>query len=233
MLTLDALKEALPLHLKTAASQSLVDKFNLFTNDPDEAQIYRDNLTSYMTVLKDGKFKVEDYMSAVVYCSHKLMGNTNQDAYRKTFPQRYQNMVARGFSAKEVSSYVANYNNNKLVNLIMEQSLVPTWVLNADIYQKAINTQFEIMTDTQISPKVRAEAANSILTHLKRPETKKVEIDLGVKDNSGLTELRGMMEALVGSQLQAISEGINTQTIAHQPLVLKDVTPGSEDDGEE
>lgn len=223
MLTKDELKEALPSHLRSAVSDALVQKVNALAADPEEARVVRDNMVSYTSVLAEGRFKVEDYINAVVYVSHKLLGNSNQAAWKKTFPQRYQTLVARKASEKDISAYVAAYNKNKLVNLIMEQSLIPTWVLNADIYQKAINTQFDLMTDDTVSPKVRTEAANSLLTHLKRPETKKVELEIGARENSGMDELRGLMAQLAERQQALIAQGANTREIAHQSL--RDITP--------
>ena len=64
---------------------------------------------------------------------------------------------------------MTSYNKNKLVNLILEQSMIPSWVLNQDMYQKALNVQCELML-TANSEKV-SDAANSILTHLKPPQS--------------------------------------------------------------
>lgn len=221
MLTVDELKQALPATLKNAASQTMVDKINQASTDPEVAEAIRDNFISYTSVLAEGRFKIEDYLNAVKYVSFKLMNYSNQDAYKRAFPLRYQNMVAAGRDAQEISAYVANYNKNKLVNLILEQSLIPTWVLNQDIYQEAINTQFLLMK-TAKSEKVQTEAANSLLTHLKKPENKKVEIDLGVKQNSGLEELKNTMNRMAQQQLEMIQQGTNTRDIAHQSLVRFD-----------
>ena len=54
-------------------------------------------------------------------------------------------MLSAGKNAKDISSFVTSYNKNKLVNLILEQSMIPSWVLNQDMYQKALNVQCELM----------------------------------------------------------------------------------------
>ena len=218
MLTRDQVEQALPPNLKGAATQQLTDRINNAVTDPVVAEQIRENFVSYTSVLKDGRFKTDDYLSAVMYVSFKLMGLSNQDAYAYTFPQRYQKLVASGISNKDIAAYVSAYNKGKLVNLILEQTLVPTWVLNADIYQKAINTQYELMTTAQ-SEKVRTEAANSILTHLKRPEVKSVNLNLGVQENSGLTELKNLMTDLAQKQIEAIESGVPTKLIAAQPIL--------------
>lgn len=218
MLTRDQVEQALPPSLKGAATQQLTDRINNVVSDPVVAEHIRENFVSYTSVLSDGRFKTEDYLSAVTYVSYKLMGLSNQDAYIRTFPQRYQQLLAKNTSSKDIAAYVSAYNKGKLVNLILEQTLVPSWVLNQDIYQKAINTQFELMT-TATSEKVRTEAANSILTHLKRPEVKAINLNLGVQENSGLTELKNLMTDLAQKQRSAIESGTPTQLIAAQPIV--------------
>lgn len=218
MLTRDQVEQALPPNLKAAATQQFTDKINNITADPVVAEQVRENFVSYTSVLKDGRFKTDDYLSAVTYVSYKLMGLTNQDAYIRTFPQRYQQLLAKNTSSKDIAAYVSAYNKGKLVNAILEQTLVPTWVLNQDIYQKAVMTQLDLMVNAQ-SEKVRTEAANSILTHLKRPEVKSVNLNLGVQESSGLTELKNLMTDLAQKQIKAIESGTPTLEIAAQPII--------------
>lgn len=158
-------------------------------------------------------------MNAVKYCTHKLMGNTNTDAYIKTFPQRYQTMIDKGYTSKEMSSHISIYNKSQLVNKIMEQSLIPSWVLNQDLYQKAINVQADLMMNAQ-SEKVRSDSANSLLIHLKPPEVKKVELDIGLKANSEIEELKLTLAELASQQQRMIKAGISTATdVAEQKLI--------------
>ena len=218
MLTVDELKKALPVYLKTAASQELVDRVNGIGSDPEIARQIQENMVSYTGVLKDGKYRIEDYLNAVSYVSHKLMGSTNQDAYAKTFPGRYGGLVAGGATDKVISAYVSAYNKGKLVNAILEQTLVPMWVLNQNTYQNAINTQALLMTSAK-SEMVRMQAANSILTHLKRPEKVQVELDVGAVETSGMKQLKDTLTLLAEQQRNLIESGASTKSIAHQKLV--------------
>lgn len=218
LVTLDEIKDALPRNLRLNATQELTDKVNKVAKDPEYAKIIRENFLSYTSVLEEGKFKVEDYLHAVAYVSYKLMGYTNQEAYARTFPDRYRGLRAKNVSDKDISSYVASYNKGKLVNMLLEQTLIPSWVLNQDIYQQAIETQAELMVNAK-SEKVRTDAANSILTHLKKPEKKQVELSIGPKENSGTLELKNLLTELAERQKQMISTGTRTKEIAHQPLM--------------
>lgn len=217
-LTIDQFKQALPPSLKKSVNQELIDQVNKTLSEPEMYETYRDNLLSYTKVMSEGKFKVESYVFAVKYVSHKLMGCTNIEAYSKTFPDKIQRFTQQGVSPKDIASYVTAYNKSKLVNLILEQTLVPVWVLNQDLYQKALNVQAELML-TANSEKVRSDAAAHIMTALKPPETKKVELDITAKEDGSLAALRQQTMELVAQQRAAIKAGLmNAQQIAHAPI---------------
>lgn len=209
LMTLEQFQKALPDKMRKTVNQELVDSINTVLSSPDMYEAYRDNLLSYMSVLNDGKYKIMDYVNAVKYCSHKLMGSTNLDAFIKTFPDRYNNYVANGTSSKDIASYITAYNKNKLVNSIMEQSLIPSWILNQDMYQAALNVQFGLM-NTAVSEKVRSDAANSLLNHLRPPEVQKVSLDIGVKENSTIDVLRQTTLELVSMQRKMIEANAMT-----------------------
>jgi hypothetical protein len=232
MLTVQEVETSLPPQLKANVSQQMVDELNNLSVDPIAAENMRNNFISYTGVMKEGRFKLEDYVFAVVYVSYRVMGHTNREAYQKTFPGRYSALTARGASEKDISSYVSAYNKNKLVNLILEQSLVPVWILNQDIYQQAINTQAELMLHAN-SEKVRSDAANSILTHLRKPETKQIELAIDVKENTGMSEMKDQLHQMAEMQRGLIESGIATKTIAHQPLMAKSKPVEDVDDAEE
>ena len=220
-LTVEQFKSALPDKVKKSINQELIDQINTTLSDPEMYEAYRDNLLSYTRVMADGKFKVSSYVDAVRYVSHKLMGCTNIEAYTKTFPDKYNRFIQQGVSAKDIASYVTAYNKSKLVNLIFEQTLIPSYVLNQDLYQKALNVQAELMT-TANSEKVRCDAANSLLTHLKMPETQKVELEIGVKEDSSIAALRETTLALARQQRLMMESGaMSAQEVAHGKLIIE------------
>lgn len=220
-LTLDQFKLALPDKVKKSINQELIDQINTTLSDPEMFESYRDNLISYTKVMADGKFKVSSYIDAVRYVSFKLMGCTNIEAYTKTFPDKYQRFIQQGIQAKDIASYVTAYNKSKLVNLIFEQTLIPSHVLNQDLYQRALNVQADLMVNAK-SEKVRCDAANSLLTQLKAPEVKKVELDIGVKEDSSLAALRATTLELARQQRLMIESGaMNAQEVAHGKLIIE------------
>ncbi|WP_027854434.1 hypothetical protein [Marinobacterium litorale] len=221
LLTAEQFRKALPPQVKKSVNQELIDKVNQTISDPAFREVYRDNLLGYANVMSKGKFKIQSYLDAVRYVSYKLLGDSNIVAYTKTFPDKYQDFITRGVDSKDIASYVTAYNKSKLVNLIYEQSLVPSWVLNQDLYQKALNVQAELMITAQ-SEKVRTDAANSILTHLKMPETQKVELEVGMKEDSTIQALRESTAELVRQQRLMMQSGaMDAQEVAHTKLAIE------------
>lgn len=218
-LTIEQFKDALPEKVKKSVNQELIDQVNNTFSDPDMYEYYRDNLLSYGKVMAEGKFRIPQYLSAVKYVSFKMMGKTNIDSFSLTFPEKIQNWTQQGVAGKDQASYTTAYNKSKLVNLLMEQSLVPFWVLNQDVRQKALNVQAELMQHAK-SEKVRSDAANSVLTHLKQPDNNKIELNVEVKDGGVIAELRKVTLALAAEQrLQLQSGQLTVEEVAHSRII--------------
>jgi hypothetical protein len=226
MLTLGAVQESLPAQHRQNITQDMVNQLNALSSDPEEARYIRDNFVTFSQVLQEGRYKVGDYVHAVMYVSHKIMGKTNIDAYKATFPDRHAKMVAAGKPAKDIASIVTAYNKGQLVTKIMERSMVPTWILNQDVFQSAINTQYELMMDTDVSDKVRSDAANSLLTHLKKPEiANKTELKVEIGLNDGMAALERQLVEMSRKQLDLIEHDPNTSANDIAALPMKNVTP--------
>lgn len=218
-LTIDQFKKSMPPQLRRTITQDMVDNVNTLVTDPVAREAYRDNLLSYTGVIADGRFKIQSYIDAVRYVSFKLMGDSNVTAYAKSFPDRYQRLIDNGSTAKDISANVAMYNKNKLVNLIFEQTLIPSYVFNQDLYQKALNVQAELMLGAK-SEKVRSDAADSIMRELRQPEIKKVELSVGITQDKTIDELRNTTLELVAQQRLMMQAGtMNAKDIAHSKVI--------------
>ena len=203
MLTKDEIIQALPPAVQGGVSDTLVNELNAIITDPDFRETFRENMISYNRVLAEGKFKLSSYMNAVMYVSYKLMGYNNMDAYSLTFPQKFQQWVVSGKSNQTMSAHIAMYNKSKLVNLVYAQAVIPTHVLNQDKFQEAINRQYWLMNNAQ-SEKVQSDAANSLMIHLKPPEEKQINLNIGIEETDSIKDLKAAVFALAQQQNQAI-----------------------------
>lgn len=221
LMTMEQFQKVLPKKVKKSINPELLDKINTTMSDPVAMAEYRDNLLSYVSVMQDGRFKISQYLDAVRYVSHKLQGDPNIDAYIKTFPDRYSAFLKSNTTGKDIASYVTSYNKNKLVNLIYEQTLIPTHVLNADLYQKALNQQVWLMMNAK-SEKVMSDAATSVMMQLRTPETTKIELDISVKEDSAIAELRETTLALAAQQRLMIQAGaMDAKEVAHSKILIE------------
>ena len=217
-LTVDVVKSAVPRSLRGNITKELVDNLNKISNDPDVGEEFRENVIGYADVMKSGNYRMDDYISAVKYIGYKLRGDTNIAAYTKTFPDRVKRYHGNGVT--DISPWVTSYSKSKLVNEMLGRSMVPTHILNADVHQKAINVLANLMV-TAHSEKVRSDSANSLLTHLKPPETAKIEIDMNVTKQDGIEDLTKATMELVKNQRLAIEAGARTaKDVAHSKLVI-------------
>lgn len=203
MFTKEELIQALPATVQSGVSDDLVNELNHVITDPDFREAFRDNMISYNRVLSEGKFKLSSYMNAVMYVSYKLMGYNNMDAYSLTFPDKWQSWLQQGRTSQSMSASIAMYNKSKLVNLVYAQAVIPTHVLNQDKFQEAINHQFYLMKNAA-SEKVQSDAANSLMIHLKPPEEKQVNLNIGIEETDSIKELKNVIFELAQTQNKAI-----------------------------
>lgn len=220
-LTIEQVKDAVPKSLRNSVSQTLVDTLNSLGNDPEEGKLIRDNFLSFSDILKNGNYKTQDYVNAVIYVSHKICGRTNAEAYNLTFPDRHAKLLAKGASAKDISAYVAAFNRGELVQQMLNRAMIPSWLLNQDIFQEAVNTQVDLMR-TAKSERVRFMAADSLMSHLAKPaENVQTGVNINIGSYSGLDDLTAKIEELSLAQKKAIQSGTSTKEIAASRLCGK------------
>ena len=221
MMTPEEFKAALPVQLKNSVNQEVMDAINQVLSGPEATAVFKENLLSYTSVLMEGRFKMTSYISAIRYVSFKLLGGTNKAAFNATFPGKLAKWTAQGVAEKDQASYIAAYHRSKLVNLIMEQTLIPTHVLNAPLRQQAINVQAELMM-TANSEKVRSDAAACLIKELAPPINAKIELDMGIQVDKTLDTLRETTKALIEQQKRMLADGVSIKTITEGVLVVKE-----------
>jgi len=216
----DTLKSAVPKSRRHNITRELTDTINSIADDPEVRDAFRTNIIGFTDVLTDPKITITAYVQAVRYVSYKLMGYKDFESYIKVFPDRYERMLNDGKSMEHIRAIVSQYNSGKTVNQILEQTLVPTHVLNYDIYQQAINTQAQIMLNTRVSAKVRSDAAHSLMTTLRQPDTAKMKLDITVKEDDSIRELKQVTLELARQQKQLIESGVSdAKQVAESSLV--------------
>ena len=216
---LATLRQCLPENLRKSVNQDMVDLVNSFT-DPEAQENYVNNLITYTHILKTGKFKLSSYFDAVRYCGFRIMGKSIIDAYALTFPDRYRNHLQNGVSQHDLYTYASCYNKRELVTKIMEQQMIPVYISHQHMFYESLQTQYDLMRDTKVSPKVRSDAAAHLMKTLAPPQESRIQLDVSTTATNTLNDLKLGMAELVDLQRTAIQEGkVSAKDIAEHKLI--------------
>jgi len=219
MFTLEELKEATPKKLRNNITPEFTDTLNNMGNT-EFMERYKENYYGYQSVLEGGRYKLIDYANAVKFVSYRVMDHGVTESYRMTFPDRYRKMVSEGTERKNIASVASGYNKTKLVTGIFERTLIAPHILNADVFQKAVNKLVEVIDDQDASHRSIIDASNTLLTHLKPPEVSKVLIDVGSGTSDLMSELLETTAALAMRQKQILEDSIvSTKDIAEMAII--------------
>lgn len=184
---------------------------------------YRDTLISVFDILdgSNGKYKFTDYLNAVKFVTYKLAGHTDVRAYAMTFPERIDRMAQEKVPTSHLYVYASGYAKNKLVVDIQTKLIVPTHILFQDIFHQAVKVQATIMNDDSVSPKVRVEAANSLMTHLKQPEVKKAELQVTTSDSGVIGQLADALSNLSKGHQELLAQGKTTLKDISEAVIIE------------
>ena len=216
---IEAVKRLVPKNQRGMITPEFCEKVEKCVNDPVLAEQVKNNFISYLNVLSTGKFSMDEYLNAVKYVSFKLLNYTNRDAYAATFPDRWERMIKEGIEEKRMDAYVTMYNKSKLVMAIYEQTIVPTYVLNAPLHQEALNVLAKMIKDPSVRGMAKVKACEAILTHTKQPEIVKGELTIGLQENETIAELREVTEQLANTFRASIGKGKTLQDVAEAQII--------------
>lgn len=219
--SVDQIKACLPKGINVTVTQNMVDTLNQILASDEYAEEYRNNLFTYTSVMMNPKYKIGDYLNAVRFVTCKMLGDSNQMAYAKVFPDRYARLIGAGKTDKEISAYTSAYAANQMVVQITEQSVMPLHIVNNDKKQQAINVLADIMNDEKMGARNRLDAADKLLTHLAQPKEASIEINIGQKQASMIAELRDATAELVAQQRTMIGSGYSAKQVAESKLVIE------------
>lgn len=221
-LELEAVRKLVPKTQRGLITQDFVDRIAASVADTEVAEQFKENFITYINVLSKGRYKMEDYVSAVKYISFKLLGYSNIKAYAATFPERYQRLKDEG--QQQIEAFVSMYARGKLVNQIYEQTMVPTYVLNAPLHQEALNELAMMIKDPDVRGMTKVKACEAILQYTKQPEVVKGELTIGIEQSDTINDLREITENLADTyRVMLEKKGIKLKDVAEANII--DVTP--------
>ena len=207
MLPIESVKKLVPKSQRGLITQEFLDKIEASVQNSVIAEEFKNNFITYLNVLSTGKYKMEDYISAIKYVSFKLLNYSNVDAYAATFPERFNRLKKEG---QQVEAFASMYNKNKLVMQIYEQTIVPSYVLNAPLHQEALNELAKMIKDPYVKGMTKVKACEAILQYTKQPDVVKGELSIDIGQQDTIAELREVTEQLADTFKKSLEHKVKS-----------------------
>lgn len=227
--TVDKLKHLFPAK-KGTITQETVDIINMVQNDPEfDGYKLMNNMISLQSVMTKNSSSMNEFIDAIRFCSYLEADDKFIDAYKRTFAYRdfVQERVDSPATSKEyreLSSAASRYRKSPIVIDILTQANVPLYLMFQGTTFEAVNVLSEEMHSAPHA-KDRIAAAKAILEHVKPPENVKIELDIGVKENSAIQNLNDQLAKFASSTVTHLESGsVSLHTLgAMQPEDTIDV----------
>jgi len=235
-ITKEDIIKALPRGINITVSDEIVEMIQRSGDEIGILQEYVDeNILNHISVLRGVKASFRDYVNAVKFCILKI-NMTNEEAWAKTFPDKYDRLIRDG---KQVSNHVSMYNRSKLVHAIDANMLVATHVLYAPLHHAAIRKQYELMNGRAVdsidddgriiykgvSDQVQHLAAKTLAELTSQPEELNYNIKVGPSDEMKEIQSKTLKElnAIAERQKALLESGVPLEEV--QKLNLTSTEP--------
>ena len=238
LITIDDVKEAVPIR-KGTITQEIVDVFNASMKEPEfQGESLLQSAVTYQKALEGKRVGMMEYLDAIKFCAYMTaMEDNYTEAYKKTF-QRRDFVKARlsvptdSTAYTELTSAASRYRRSKLVVDILTYSQAPMHLLYRGYQYKAV----EVLHDTMLTAKLdrdKINAAKELLAATKAPENMKIELDVGVKENSLQEDLNRQLTELALQQKALLEKGVAIKDVQKVGVKLdkEDILEGEVVDG--
>ena len=215
MVTIEEMKKVMPLK-SNFITQEAVDIINESQNDPEfQGESLLQSASIYESVLKGSRSSVPEYLNAVRFCAYMMTNDSNYtEAYKKVFVHRpfVQDRVGLPTGSSkyaELTSAASRYRRTKLVVDILTVSQVPLDMIFAGARYKALAALVDVIENGQLDKDV-INASKELLAATAGPENIKIELDIGVKEDSAVQALNDQLATLATRQHDLLTAGVAT-----------------------
>jgi hypothetical protein len=214
IITIEEVKSAMP-YKGGFVTQEAVDIINNSVNDPEfQGESLLQTASIYESVLKGSRTSVPEYLNAIRFCAYMMTNEENYtEAYKKVFMDRdfvkkRMNLPTDSPKYAELTSAASRYRRTKLVVDILTVSQVPLDMIFSGYRYKALGVLAEIMMDGRYD-RDRVSAAKELLSATAGTEHVKIELDIGVKEDSAVKQLNDQLSLMAATQKEKLISGAN------------------------
>ena len=203
--TLDDMKRLMP-NKKNVITQESVDIINSSVNDPEfQGESLAQTASTYENVLKGVRASIPEYLNAIRFCAYTITNDANYtEGYKRVFYDR-EFVKARAHlptddpKYAELTSAASRYRRSKLVVDILTVSQVPLDLIFSGQRYKAIGILADVMENGRYD-RDRINAAKELLAATKGADHVKIELDVGIKEDSAVKQMNDQLIEIAARQ---------------------------------
>lgn len=210
--TVDQLKKLFPKR-KESITEELVDIINDANNNPffsgDE---FMNTVLTYKDVMEKNKASLRDYLAAIRFCAYLESEEYNvTEAYKKShchtdFVRERLDSPTSSAEYKQLTNAASRYRKRPMIVQILTQSQLGLHLMFQGEQYRAINVLSDIMVNGR-SEMARVAAAKELLANTKAPETKRIELDIGVKNHDAMVDLNSQLAEFAAMSIEQLKNG--------------------------
>jgi len=220
--------ELLPRSIRNRVPRRFVEKYANTEIDENFSDIFVENFFSYMHLIGTNvRTNFKHYINAIKFVTYTNTGANKLEAYAAVFPEKYKlcmEEMPQPEGEHKFKRMVYSYATSKTVSELTQQTTVPAWLVNAPVFQLAVNESVRIMLDDETPVDIKQKAADSLMARLQQPEVLKVEHSLNQDTGSSpVDEYEKASRKLAETMRLAISEhGLDSNNIVNLSLKEKE-----------
>jgi hypothetical protein len=225
-LTKEELQQRFPAKAKTITDET-IELINAANADPNfNGDEFLQTMYDYENVMYKNKASMKDYITALKFCAYlESEGDNYTEAYKRArandeFVIARKDADTSSDQYKELTFAASRYRKTPMVRDILTQADMPLYLMFQGARYKAVKLLADEMIGAAYS-KDRINAADKLLTHVKPPENAKIELDIGIAQDSIIDKYEAMINQLVQTQKQQIADGGNLKDIANVDIIAK------------
>ena len=210
--TMEDMKRLFPKK-KESITEELITIINDANNNPffsgDE---FMNNILTYKDVMEKQKASLKDYLAAIRFCAYLESEDYNlTEAYKKShchteFVRERLDSPTNSAEYKQLTNAASRYRKRPLIVQILTQSQLGLHLMFQGEQYRAINVLSDIMVNGR-SEMARVAAAKELLANTKAPETHKIELDIGIRNESAMESLNAQLAQFAMQSMEQLRSG--------------------------
>lgn len=225
MTTLEDMKRLMP-NKKNSITQKAVDIINRSANEPEfQGETLVQSAALYENVIKGTRASIPEYLNAIRFCAYVVSNESNYtEAYKRVFYDREFVILRAELETDhpqyaELTSAASRYRRSKLVVDILTASQVPLDLIFAGQRYKAMGVLADVMENGRYD-RDRVSAAKELLAATSGPEHMKIELDVGIKEDSAVQQLNDQLAEIVTRQMGMMESGtVSLETLGSLKVI--------------